>query len=305
MAKETQNLTIGQILDGEVAERVRRLEIFSRLRVEGSRAGDNRSPFRGFSTDYLQHRQYSQGDSLRFLDWRVLAKTDRLYVKQFEQHTNAEMVVAVDVSGSMRFRGQEAFSKYEFAVRTAAILFYLMNLQRDTSSLFLFSESLTTRVPRGSSRQHLQRVLATLAMAEPAGGTRFELCFRLLESMLSRRGLIVVLSDFMDEPDTVAKALGRFRMQRHDVIALQIVAPSEERLPFVDFTRFRDLEDASVVGLDPLLVSREYERQFAEHGRLLREACLTQRVDHATLPVCDEYDVPVGEYLRRRQALLE
>lgn len=303
MPAATQDPTLN-LLSGDVVERVRRLELFSRLRVQGGRAGDNPAPGRGSSTDFLQHRPYVAGDSPRHLDWRLLAKTDRLYVRQYQEHTNAEMLVAVDLSGSMRFRGRGRFSKYEYAVRCAAVLFYLMHLQRDSFSLLLFGTAPGPLVPRGSSRTHLRRIYQALVTPEPAGPTHFTHCFRLLEGLFARRGLVLVLSDFMADPDAIGTALGRLRMRQHDVVALQLFEPTERSLPFVDFTRFRDAEDGSVLGVDPLTVKHEYERQFARHQQRLKQACLARGIDHVALPVADDYDTAIGEYLRRRAALL-
>ena len=300
---ETNANPVGSLLSGEIAERVKRLELFSRLRVEGSRAGENRSPLIGFSTDFRQHRQYFPGDSLRHLDWRVLGRTDRLVVKQYEDLTNAEMAVVLDTSGSMGFAGS-GMSKLEFAVRCAGILTYLMYVQGDNYSLHPFSDDASDRVPRGEGRRHLRRIFEKLVSVAAGGQTRFVECLLQVEACLRRKGLVIVLSDFMAEPGPVAKALGRLRMRGHDVIALQVFEPAERELDFVDFTRFRDLEDASVLGADPLLIRTEYRRQFDLHQLTIKEQCLAHAVDHLALPVADEYDEVIGDYLRRRAALI-
>jgi len=290
------------ILDGPVVERIKRLELFSRLRVEGSRPGENRSPRLGFSTDFSQHRQHFPGDGLRHVDWRVLARTDRMVVKQYEDLTNAEMAVLVDVSGSMGFAGA-GMSKLEFAVRCAGILTYLMHVQADSYSLQLFGEGVGQFVPRGSGRRQLRRVLEMLVAAAPAGQTRFVECFRQVESRLRRKGLVIVLSDFMAEPGPVAAGLGRLRMRGHDVVAFQVFDPAERELDFVDLTRFRDLEDGSILAADPVLIRQEYRRQFDLHQLAIKEQCLAHGFDHVVLPVADEYDEVIGDYLRRRAAL--
>ncbi len=303
MVSNPHNLLLS-VLSGDVLERVRRLELFSRLRVEGARHGDNASPLRGFSTDFMQHRAYCAGDNLRYLDWRILAKTDRLFIREYEEHTNAEMIVLVDLSGSMRFHGETAFSKYEYAVRCAGILLYMMLQQRDTFSLYFFGGTLTPAVRRGGNARHLGLAFDALVRGEPKGATRFDDGVRLLETMVGRRGLVIVLSDFMDDPPLIARSLARLRRRRHDLIALQLYDPREASLPFVDFTRFRDLEDGSLTGVDPQLVRREYERQFTLHQRQMKEACFAQGIDHTLLPVSDSYDTAIGEYLRHRAALL-
>jgi len=294
---------VASLLSADLVERVKQLELFCRLRVEGSRAGENRSKLIGFSTDFLQHRQYFPGDNLRYLDWRVLARSDRLVVRQHEELTNAEMAVLLDTSGSMAFAGQ-GMSKLDFAVRCAALLTYLMYLQGDSFSLYLFREGAVEPVRRGSGRRHLRRVFEKLVSAAPRGETGFAECFREAEARLGRRGLVAVLSDFMAEPEPIAKALGRLRMRGHDAIAFQIFDPEEREMDFVDFTRFRDLEDGSILAADPLLIQAEYRRQFDRHQLMLKEQCLAHGVDHVVLPVADEYDEVIGDYLRRRAALM-
>ena len=302
MAEQGSN-AVTSLLSSDVAERVKQLELFCRLRVEGSRSGENKSKLVGFSTDFAQHRQYFPGDNLRYLDWRALARTDRLVVKQHEDLTNAEMAVLLDASGSMGFAGQ-GLSKVDFAVRCAAILTYLMYLQGDSFSLYLFSESTADRVPRGSGRRHLLRVFEKLVAARPGGETRFAECFREVEARLTRKGLVAVLSDFMAEPEPIARSLGRLRMRGHDVIAFQVFDPDEREMDFVDLTRFRDLEDGSILAADPLLIQAEYRRQFDQHQLMIKEGCLAHAVDHVVLPVADEFDKVIGDYLQRRAALM-
>jgi len=333
MAEQGSN-AVTSLLSSDVAERVKQLELFCRLRVEGSRSGENKSKLVGFSTDFAQHRQYFPGDNLRYLDWRALARTDRLVVKQHEDLTNAEMAVLLDASGSMAFAGQGGccataglssrvfrpgtvgqadrgtggpqggLSKLEFSVRSAAILTYLMYLQGDSFSLYLFSESTADRVPRGSGRRHLLRVFEKLVAARPGGETRFAECFREVEARLTRKGLVAVLSDFMAEPEPIARSLGRLRMRGHDVIAFQVFDPDEREMDFVDLTRFRDLEDGSILAADPLLIQAEYRRQFDQHQLMIKEGCLAHAVDHVVLPVADEFDKVIGDYLQRRAALM-
>ena len=291
------------LLSAEMVERLRQLELFSRLRVEGAMAGENRSRRIGQGMDFARHRQYFPGDNLRDIDWRILGRTDRLVVKQYEEQTNADMTVVLDTSGSMGYAGQ-SMSKMDFAVRCAAVLTYLMHLQRDSFSLVAFGASAADTVGRGSGRRHLRRVFEKLVALRPAGETRFAECFAQVELRLKRRGLVVVLSDFMDEPGALARAMARLRMASHDVIAFQVFDPSERDLEFVDFTRFRDLETGEAIGADPLAIRTEYRRQFERHQLAMKEACLAHAIDHVLLAVADEYDEAIGDYLRRRAALL-
>jgi uncharacterized protein (DUF58 family) len=291
-----------ELLDVDLAERVRRLELFSRLRVEGLHSGDSPSPLKGFSSDFLQHRAYFHGDDLRRLDWRAFARTDRLVMKEYEELTDTRMAVVLDVSGSMGYAGA-GFSKLEFAMRCSALLFYLMHLQQDPFGLFLFAENVRDKVSFGASRQHLLRVFERLVCLKAEGETRFEPCIYQLENTLRRRGIVVVFSDFMDDAERLCKAMGRLRMRGHDVIAFQVVDPSERELDYVDFTRFRDMETGEIVALDPTIVRAEYRRQFDAHQRRLNEHCLAHGLDFRVLSVRDEFEVAIGDYLRHRMSL--
>ncbi len=294
---------VASLLDGDMVDRLRRLELFSSRRVEGGRTGDNPSPLKGFSSDFLQHRQYFHGDSLRHLDWRVLAKSDRLMVKQYEEITNAEMTLVIDASGSMGYAGQ-SMSKLEFAVRCSSILFYIMHLQQDVFSLFVFNEKVADRIPPGGSRRQLRRVFEKLVSLEAAGLTAFDACVREMESRVRRKGIVVVFSDFMDDPAQIAKSFGRLRLRGHDVLAFQVADPSEKDLEFNSFTRFKDMEDGETIGVDPLLIRSEYKRQFEIHQKRLKECFLSHAVDFTILPVSDEYEKLIGDYLRHRMSIM-
>lgn len=294
---------VTSILSGDIVDRIRRLELFSRMLVEGARAGDNRSPMKGFSTDFVQHRQYFPGDMLKYLDWRVMAKSDRLVIRQYEEHTNAEMAVVLDTSGSMGFAGPH-WSKLEYSVRVAAVLLYLMFLQRDSFSLYLISGSSASVVPRGGGQRHLHRVFEKLVSVKAEGQPDMSEAFRAIETRLSRKGLVCVLSDFMDDPEKLGTAMGRLRMRGQDVIAFQIFDPVERELDFVDMTRFVDMEDGSVYPLDPLLIQNQYREQFDQHQRDVKARCLTHGVDHTLLPVAEAFDAPLGDYLQKRMGLL-
>lgn len=295
--------SITSLLNGDMVDRLRQLELFSSRRVEGIRTGDNPSPLKGFSSDFLQHRQYFHGDSLRYLDWRVLAKSDRLMIKQFEELTNAEMTLILDGSGSMGFSG-EGMSKLEFSIRCAAMLFYVMYLQQDTFSLYVFNEEIAERVAPGGSRQRLRRIFEKMIRLEPAGQTFFDKCFRQVEARLGRKGIVVIFSDFMDDPEMLAKTIGRLRLRGHDVVAFLVYDPSEEDLDFVNFTRFLDMEDGGIIGVDPLLIRKEYQRQFELHKQRLKESFQSHGIDFMCLAVTDEYEKVLGDYLRRRMALM-
>jgi uncharacterized protein (DUF58 family) len=287
------------LLDGELLDRIRRLELFSRFRVEGVLNGLNRSPFKGFSTDFVQHRQYHPGDHLKYLDWRLLAKTEKLYIRQFEEHTNARISVILDVSGSMGTRDQ-SMTKYEFAQRTAAILFFLALTHRDSFSFSSFRTSLVGHVPFGSGAGHLHRTLAALLENKPADGTDFTTGLDRSTDHIRRRGLTVVLSDFMDDPEIFVKRLSRLRFKGSDVVAMQVYDPSEREFDFTTVTRFHDPEGPEVLVVDPTLIRRQYQEAFDAHIVRIKAACRHHGFEHVALPVGDDYHVPILEFIHWR-----
>jgi uncharacterized protein (DUF58 family) len=203
----------------------------------------------------------------------------------------------------MRFAGA-SYSKLEYAVRCAGMLSYVMYLQQDSFGLWRCGERAAARIPCGSSRRHLGRIFEALVTATAAGETNYETSLRQVEIQATRKGIVVVLSDFMAEPEPLAKLMGRLRLRGHDVLAFHLVDPAERELSFVDFTRFRDLEDGAVIGADPLAIGEEYARQFALHERRLKEACLAHGIDFVTLLVGEDFETPLGDYLRHRMGVM-
>jgi len=292
-----------QLLPAAVADRLRELEIFSRFRVEGFLHALNKSPYKGFSSDFLQHRQYFQGDNLKFLNWRVYAKSERLYIKEFEEETNTRISILLDVSNSMSHRGDAQFSKLDFAVRCAAMLARLASLQRDSFSLTTFNTTRATHLPFASGQTQLHRVLTALAETSPQGSTDFVKALASATAPIRHKGLTVVLSDFMDDPLQIVPMLARLRFRGSDVIAMQVFDPAERAMEFSSVMRFHDPESAEVITVDPTLIQREYQREFDAHQEAMKTACRRSGFDHVILPVADDFESALTTYLRRRDAL--
>jgi uncharacterized protein (DUF58 family) len=293
-----------QFVDADVVERVRQLEIFSRFRVESLMYGTNRSPFRGFTADFLQHRPYFRGDSLKYLDWRVYGKTGRLHVREYEELTNAPVSFLVDISNSMAYRGPDGtLSKHDFSVRCAAVLIYMAFLHRDSFSLTLFNRRVTRRLPFGGGKKHLQRLLRELIEARPGEATDFPAALREATAPIRRKGLTVVISDFMDDAERIVHTISHLRFAGSDIIAMQVFDRAEREMDFNSVTRFHDLESQDILVIDPPLLRREYMREFDLHQVEVKEACRRHGFDHVILPVQDDYDVPLLDYVRRRMEL--
>lgn len=299
----TPSFTIGNLVTAEMATRVKRLMLFSRYRVEGYFVGDNKSAKKGFSADFMQHRQYFPGDNIKYLDWRVYGRTDRLVVREFEELTNLDLYLVIDHSASMGF-GSQDLTKYEFSVRCAAILIYLMTVQKDAFGLSLFSDGLVEGTETGTSRRHLRRVCEALLRSPPAGVADWQSALHQAQARIKRRGLVVVFSDFMADPLEVGKGLAGFRSRGCDVIAFHVMDPFEMELRPASMTRFIDVEDGTAVTVDPLAVRTAYAEQFATHAEEVRQECTRRGIAYVSLKVADDYEVVIGDYLQHRMRVL-
>lgn len=293
-------------LDPETASRLGRLDLVARYVVEGFITGLHRSPYHGFSVEFSEHRPYLPGDPLRDLDWKALARTDRLYVKRYEEETNLKAWLLVDVSGSMGFADGGRVAKFRYACCLAAALAYLMLRQRDAVGLVLFGERIVTMVPPRSVTSHLQVLLRELARATPGAETRMAPAFHDLAERLSRRGLVILLSDLLDDADAVLTGLRHFRHRGHEVLALQILDPRERDLAFrrTD-TRFVDLErpDGEAITTQPWHIQEAYRERMRALLARYRRGCAEAGVDYALMDTATPFDAALSRYIVRRRRL--
>jgi uncharacterized protein (DUF58 family) len=294
-----------RFLDPKVLNRVSRLDLRARLIVEGYVSGRHRSPYRGFSVEFAEHREYAPGDDLRYLDWKVYGKSDRLYVKQYEEETNLVATVCLDVSTSMRYEAPErdTLSKSDYAATVAAALSYLVIHQQDAAGLVLFDDGVREMLPSGSQPVHLQRMLALMDGYE--GGPRTDLGKALGEvsEKVRRRGLLVIVSDLLDDPERVLAGLRRLRSRRHDVVVFHVLDRDEAEFPFERMTRFEGTEDPMPELLcDPRALRASYLEALEGFRRTVRAGCLAERIDYVPLDTGTPLDVALSGYLARRSS---
>ena len=283
------------------------LTLIARHIVEGFLTGVHRSPYKGFSVEFAEHRQYTPGDEIRHIDWRAFGKTDRFYVKEYEEETNLKAYLLVDASGSMAFRGsKKSPSKFEYAQHVAASLAYLMLHQMDAVGLIAHDTKVRALIPPKASPKHLLQVLTTLEKTQPGGETAMApIWHELAGHHLKRRGLIIILSDFFDQLDSLMKALQHLRHRSHEVVLLQILAPEELEFPYKRLTQFRNLENTDQkVLVDTRRLRDDYLRNFAKFRHELRERAGKLRVDYHLMRTDDPVDRALGIYLSRRQRTL-
>jgi uncharacterized protein (DUF58 family) len=289
-----------RFLDPAVIARLGSMELKARTVVEGFISGLHRSPYKGFSVEFAEYRQYLPGDDLSTLDWKVYARSDRHYVKKFEEETNLECHVLLDVSASMAYRGGSPLSKLEYGSVLAASLGYLMNRQRDAVGLMAFDDGIRYRVPAGARPGHLHGIL--LALDRMQAGARSDVARPLhqLAEALVKRSLVVLISDLLDEPSAVVRGLRHLRFRGTDVIVFQVLDPYELRFPFEHAARFTDVENAEQVTADPARVRGDYlaalDALQAQYTRELRGA----GIDFLTLDTSKPLDRGLLAYLDAR-----
>jgi uncharacterized protein (DUF58 family) len=286
----------------EVITRISRLELRARHVVEGFLAGMHRSRHFGQSVEFLQHRQYTWGDDPRFVDWKVWARQDRLYVKQFEEETNLRTTLLVDVSASMRY-GSGAMSKYEYGCTLAVSLAYLMLRQRDAVGCVAFDETARRTVPQRTKRTHLDSVIQAARLSRPANKTDLEPILRQVAETYPRRGLMVLVSDLLAERAGLFRGLRLLRSRGHDVMVFHVLDDDELDFPFQGATRFEGLELPTHLSCNPRALRGGYLAALSDYLDEVRRGCTRHQVDYLLLRTSQPLDVALTSYLSKRLAL--
>ncbi|GIW81949.1 MAG: hypothetical protein KatS3mg105_3756 [Gemmatales bacterium] len=278
-----------------------RLTMVARSVVEGFLTGVHKSPYKGFSVEFAEHRQYYPGDEIRHIDWRVYGKTDRYYIKEFEEETNLKAHLLVDASGSMAYRGQH-ISKFQYAQYIAGSLAYLMLHQLDAVGLITHDTKVRQMVRPRANAKHLMNLLHLLEQTEPGGETSMAPIWHELAGQIKRRGLIIILSDCFDNLPALLRALRHFRFRRHEVILFHILAPEEIEFPFRKWTQFRNLENSDhKLLVDPQQLRKEYLKNFNAYCAELRQKVGQMQIDYHLLRTDEPVDRALGIYLTKRQ----
>ncbi len=293
---------ITDILKPADLQRVSNLQLFARGVVEGFCTGLHRSPHKGSSVEFKQHRQYVPGDEIRHIDWRVFGRSDRYYIREYEEETNLRATLLVDLSGSMQY-GRGETTKYQYAVRLAACLAYLMLGQQDSVGLVTFDTKIRRHIPPRSRVSHLQVLLDELQKSEPGGETELGRVFHDLVPKLHRRGMLVIISDLFGEVSELLRALAHFRHAHQEILVFQIWDRDELEFPFKSWTQFESLEVSGVKHtLDPLLLKEAYLANLAKFRDELTRGCNRNKIDLVPFTTDQPYADALAAYLSRRRA---
>ena len=300
MAESGQGL--GRFLDPRVLARIDNLELLSRTVVGGFINGLHRSPFLGLSVDFAEHRQYMPGDDIRRIDWRLYARTDRHYVKEFEADTNSNFVTILDVSSSMAYAGA-GIPKMDYARYLAACLTYFAKQQRDRVGLLTFDTGLVDYVP--PSAKHLEIILHTLNRVDTGRGREGNLAKPLLQAAerLRRKGMVVLISDFYEDPTSVLDAVKPLRARGHDLMVFHLLDPNEVDFPFEDSAQFEDLESGDLLPINPKAVREQYREAVKQHLADLTRLFRENQIDYAHLPTTQPLDFALFNFLSARERM--
>jgi uncharacterized protein (DUF58 family) len=292
-----------RFLDPAVIARLGSLELKARTIVDGFLSGLHRSPFKGFSVEFAEYRQYMPGDDLATIDWKVYARSDRYYVKKFEEETNLDCLLMVDVSASMSY-GSHAFTKLEYASCLAGALAYLMNRQRDAVGLVGFDDRVVSMLPASARPGHLRNLLVALDQLRPGHRTDVSKPLHQLADSLSRRGMVVVISDLLDDPASVVRGLKHFQYRGTDVIVFHVLDPDELNFPFNRATRFEDLETGEEIMAVPELVRAQYMSEINALIERYRRELGASGIDYRLLSTQQPIELALLSYLSARGKLL-
>jgi len=289
-------------LDPAGLARLGNMELVSRQVVDGFLTGRHRSPYHGFSVEYLDHRAYSPGDDMRTMDWKMLARSDKYYVKLFEDETNLRAYILLDCSESMGFRSGE-ISKLDYGAFLAASLSYLLIRQNDAVGTLLFDSDIRTYVPPRAHPSQFRRVLETLEGLQPGGETSIGSILNRAAERTKRRGLIILISDLIDNEAEIAHGLQRFRHSQHEVVVFHVMDDAELTFPYDRLTRFKDMEGAGRVVTNPKNLRKRYLERIREFQARLRADCLERKVDYNLVKTTEPYDKFLSAYLDKRSRM--
>jgi uncharacterized protein (DUF58 family) len=302
------------LLDPSFLSKLQGLDMIARLIVEGFLTGLHKSPYHGFSVEFAEHRQYMAGDPIRHIDWKVYAKSDRFYIKKYEQETNLRAHILLDVSSSTPFADEGRIEKLRYGTYLSAALAYLMLQQQDAVGLLLFSDKIHKIIPARSARTHLRVLFGEMENAlrgALASGRKEDLrrtdvgpCLEHLADRTPRRGLMVLISDLWDaNPERVMRSLKHFRHRQHEVVVFHLQDPREERFDYRDETVFIDMETGERLSLQPWEIRKEYRQKMEERVAFYKRECGSNLIAYERIMTDTPFDVALLRYLEKRTRL--
>ena len=290
----------GHILTPDIISRLNNLSLKARFVVEGFIVGLHKSPYHGFSVEFSEHRAYGAGDEIRHVDWKLWGKTDRYFIKQFEEETNLKSYLLIDQSLSMTYKSGNV-TKLEYTQILAASLGYLMLKQQDAVGLTLFDDRIRVNIPARSKRSHLNIILSQMQNIQAGPETAIAPVLHITAEAIKKRGLIILISDLFDDPDEILSGLQHFRYKGHEVVVFHVLDPQELTLDFTQRTRFRDMESGEEIITDPWHIQSDYQKSMEDFCNYFKTRCRQKNIDYVRLSTNTALDLALSEYLLKRK----
>ncbi len=284
----------------EVIRQVKRLDLRAKFIVEGFLSGLHASPFQGFSAEFSEHRKYEPGDDINQIDWQVYARTDRYYIKKFEAETNLNGYLVMDLSSSMNFTYGQELTKFEYGICCAAALAYMMIHQSDPVGLITFDTKIRHSLPPKSRKTQLATLLALLSRLTPNGETKIAASIQQLASMLKHKSLVMIFSDFFDDPESIGRSLHALRHRGHDIICFHILDASEVEFPFKGMVEFIDVESPARLTVDADGMKADYLEMIGEFQANLKKECQACGADYLAIHTGQQFDKALTRFLVER-----
>ncbi|MED5266861.1 MAG: DUF58 domain-containing protein [Candidatus Neomarinimicrobiota bacterium] len=289
-------------LEPEMVARLSNMSLRARLVVEGYIIGQHKSPFHGFSVEFAEHRAYGPGDEIRHIDWKLYGKTDRFFVKQYEEETNLRSYILLDTSRSMEYKSNK-ISKLDYGNYLSAALAYLMINQQDGVGLTLFDNQIQTFIPPRSKPSHVNTILTHLDKIGSGKDTDVGIVLHEMAERIKKRGLIILISDLFDETENIINGLKHFRHNKQEIIVFHVMDRKELNFDFSNRTKFKDMETDEQITTEPWKIRKIYQKAIQSYQDELRLRCREQKIDYVPLFTDQNLDLALNEYLKKRQRL--
>ena len=291
------------LLSSSIINKIDNLALRAKLVVEGFLAGLHKSPYHGFSVEFAEHRPYEYGDDVKYIDWKLWAKTDRLFIKQFEEETNLKCYILLDRSKSMKYASNK-LSKFEYSKSLAASLAYLMIKQQDAVGLSTFDNKINLTIPPKTKPSHFNLIAQTLHNAKTGNTTKVSNILHILAQSIKKRGLIILISDLVDSHEDIMNGLKHFRYKGHEVIIFHILDPREIDLNFNESVKFIDLESDESITTDPRQVKAAYQKEIKDLVASYKNQCRKNKIDLINISTSDSLENSLINYLIKRNKLV-
>jgi len=290
-------------LNPAIISKLNSLELKARLVVEGFMVGLHKSPYHGFSVEFTEHRPYMQGDNLKDVDWKVYGKTERYFIKQYEEETNLKSYILLDISKSMDYTSGENITKLNYSIILVAALSYLMIKQQDAVGLSLYSEQIDKYFPPKATRAYLLEILKNLSTVKASSKTNTAASLNSIAEKIKRRGLVVIVSDFFDDINSILSALKHFRYKNNEVIVFQVLDPLERSFAFGRDAVFKDLETGAEMTTQPYQIQKAYKDAMSNFISKIKSECRNSNIEYNLIETSTPFDKAIFNYIQKRSRL--